>query len=385
MNRPALVLLALMQMTNLFAQPDLDPFEKEGEELHREIARKISATVEARPEVPTTCLDRLRSLVLSDRVGFIFNVSAVRQGQALVLSGEAERPEFRDLTCGVLHHLGYTSIVDHIEILPDLKKDPAPFAVTVKTAVMAWSRPDLTGIPMDEALLGEPVYLFKELPGVFLIKNFSGYWGYASRDAFRRLSKAEFLRLLNEPKGQLTAEFKTQDHLLPAGCRLPIKQWGPGRTCLLLGPAGQEWRVPRSLCLRSERDRDMARVVAQARSFLKRPYNLGGKSNGAGIDCSGLVQMAYRRVGLNLARDAKQQYLNGNLILPCVAEALQPGDAVFFMNDAGQVDHTGLYLGERKIIHATSGEVKIQSMDSAASDYFKRFDHEFIGAKRYWW
>jgi cell wall-associated NlpC family hydrolase len=77
--------------------------------------------------------------------------------------------------------------------------------------------------------------------------------------------------------------------------------------------------------------------------------------------------------------------LSGNLILPCVAEALQPGDAVFFMNETGQVDHTGLYLGGQEIIHASGSQVKIQSMNRTATNYLKRLDHEFIGAKRYWW
>ena len=95
--------------------------------------------------------------------------------------------------------------------------------------------------------------------------------------------------------------------------------------------------------------------------------------------------MAYRTLGINLARDAKQQYLNGNLILPCVAEALQPGDAMFFMNPAGQVGHTALYLGDKKIIQAQGNDVKIQSMDPEAKDYFERFDNRYIGGKRYWW
>ena len=55
------------------------------------------------------------------------------------------------------------------------------------------------------------------------------------------------------------------------------------------------------------------------------------------------------------------------------------------MNPAGQVGHTALYIGDGKIIQAQGGQVKIQSMNPAARDYFERFDHDFIGAKRYWW
>jgi gamma-D-glutamyl-L-lysine dipeptidyl-peptidase len=374
-----------MQLTNLVAALELDHFEKEGAAFHREIARKVAAVVDTRPETLKTCLERIRSLVLSDRVGFFFNVSATLEGERVVLRGESERPEFKEITLGVFRHLGFAQVVDCIELVPDLKSDPAPFGLAVGSHVMTWSRPDLTGIPMDEALFGEPVYILKELPNVFLIKNFSGYWGYAAKGQLRRVTREEFIQRVNLPAAALAADFQDQAAFAPAGSRLLIKEWGPGRNCTVVGPSGQELKIPKTLCQERDREQDIGRVLAQACAFLDRPYNLGGKSSATGVDCSGLVQLAYRTVGLNLARDAKQQYLNGNLILPCVAEALRPGDAVFFVNETGQVDHTALYLGHQEIIHATGDRVKRQSMNPAAANYFKRFDHEFIGAKRYWW
>ncbi|MGH7951569.1 MAG: C40 family peptidase [Limisphaerales bacterium] len=374
-----------MQLTNLFAAAELDASSDRHAEFCREIAGKVGGKVDSRPEALQNCVERIRSFVLSDRVAFIFNISAGLENGRLVLAGETERPEFRDITRGVFEQLGFTSIVDRVEIVPDLKKDPAPFAVVVKSYVMTWPKPDLKGIGMDEALLGEPVYIFKELPDVYLIKNFSGYWGYADKNAFRRISKKEFIQLLNAPKALLLADYKTKNAFIPAGCRLPIKKWGAGRNCVLLGPSGQEWKIPTAICQKNDREKDIARVIAQARSLLGAPYNMGGKNSVTGIDCSGFVQFAYRTLGINLARDAKQQYLNGDLILPCVAGALRPGDAIFFMNSTGQVGHTALYLGDGKIIHAQGSSVKIQSMNPGAKDYFGRFDNEFIGAKRYWW
>ena len=378
-------LLVFMQLNNLFAALELEHFDHEGAAFYQEIARKVGAKVEAKPEGLKTCLERIRSLVLSDRVGFFFNVSAKVEAGRLVLTGESERREFKDITREVFQHLGFTSVVDRIEVVPDLKADPAPFALTVRPHVMSWSHPNLKGTAMDEALFGEPVYILKELPGAYLIKDFSGYWGYAAKEGFRRVSREEFNEWVNGPKASLTADVRVKDLFVPVGSRLLVKEWGMGETGLLLGPSGQAIPVPKAICQRHDRAQDLARVLEQARSFLDRPYNIGGKNSATGIDCSGLVIMAYRSVGLNLARDAKQQYLSGNLILPCVAEALQPGDALFFMNETGQVDHTALYLGGGKIIHATGKQVKIQSMDPGAKDYLKRFDREFIGAKRYWW
>jgi hypothetical protein len=239
---------------------------------------------------------------------------------------------------------------------------------------------------MDEALLGEPVYVLKELPGACLIKTGSGYWGYATPSGLRRVSKAQFIRQLNAPKVFVLKDLLSGAERVPAGARLPLRQWGTGSHCLATSPAGKVLRLPKQHCRRDDRRAAMAGVIAHARTYLAAPYNMGGKNTQTGIDCSGLVQMSYRSIGVNLARDAKQQYLSGQLILPCVAEALQPGDAMFFMADNGQVDHTALYLGRGRAIHATGRQVvKIQDLDPHSENHLRRYPKDFIGAKRFWW
>jgi cell wall-associated NlpC family hydrolase len=71
-----------------------------------------------------------------------------------------------------------------------------------------------------------------------------------------------------------------------------------------------------------------------------------------GIDCSGLVHMAYRLTGQLVPRDADQQEAAATEIDEADA---QPGDLVCF-GDPGEAHHIALWLGDGQILHATARE-----------------------------
>ncbi len=87
--------------------------------------------------------------------------------------------------------------------------------------------------------------------------------------------------------------------------------------------------------------------VEEARAFLGSPYEWGGLTAG-GIDCSGLVHMAYRRIGRLVPRNADQQEEAGR---PVREDDLRPGDLVTY-GDA-EADHVAFWLGDGTILHAT--------------------------------
>lgn len=85
--------------------------------------------------------------------------------------------------------------------------------------------------------------------------------------------------------------------------------------------------------------------------FAGTPYHWGGRSP-AGIDCSGLTQLAYRYMGRRLPRDAYQQ-AEATLPVPTPTH----GDLVFFtLPKEKRITHVALYLSEGFIFHATPAE-----------------------------
>lgn len=85
-----------------------------------------------------------------------------------------------------------------------------------------------------------------------------------------------------------------------------------------------------------------------ARRFVGAPYAWGGLT-ADGIDCSGLVHMAYRLSGRLVPRDAWQQESAGT---PVAEPDIAPGDLTTYSAGA-RVDHIAFWLGEGRILHAT--------------------------------
>jgi len=100
-------------------------------------------------------------------------------------------------------------------------------------------------------------------------------------------------------------------------------------------------------------------IVEVALSYMHAPYLWGGRSVW-GIDCSGLVQMAFLLHGIHLPRDAADQSLKGELV--DFIHETRPGDLAFFDNQEEKIIHVGIVLSNNQLIHA-SGKVRIDTLD----------------------
>jgi cell wall-associated NlpC family hydrolase len=137
--------------------------------------------------------------------------------------------------------------------------------------------------------------------------------------------------------------------LVPAGA--PVDGWrpvhAPGHADPLWLPAAHAVPVPTTPPSAGE-------VLAVAQRLLDVVYIWGGVS-AYGIDCSGLVHLAWRRLGVLLPRDADDQ---AAATTPVPLGTERPGDLYFFARPGRKIHHIGIVTADpgpdddRRMLHA---------------------------------
>ena len=147
----------------------------------------------------------------------------------------------------------------------------------------------------------------------------------------------------------------------------------------LISISGVNYEIPGGI-LPGEQGKTEEQILSSARKFVNIPYIWGGRSS-FGTDCSGFVQNVFKQAGILLPRDASQQAMCGQMISSL--EESFPGDLLFFGNEDGNISHTGIFLGNNQIVHA-SCRVKVDSVDHQGiySIEFQRYTHKLSVIRR---
>lgn len=99
-------------------------------------------------------------------------------------------------------------------------------------------------------------------------------------------------------------------------------------------------------------------IVDFALQFVGNPYVYGGTSLTNGADCSGFVMSVFAEFGYELPRVAAAQCAASEK--KSVAD-IEAGDLVFYGD--GGIDHVALYIGDGKIVHASTAATGIKVSD----------------------
>ena len=118
-------------------------------------------------------------------------------------------------------------------------------------------------------------------------------------------------------------------------------------------------------------------VIALSKRFLGLPYLWGGTSS-FGYDCSGFVQMLFRKRGVIIPRDAAPQ-ARWEGVAPVQRADLKPGDLLYFGGSVEKISHTGMYIGDGQFINATTHERPMVQIDRLDDPHWSKL---FVAARR---
>ncbi len=114
-------------------------------------------------------------------------------------------------------------------------------------------------------------------------------------------------------------------------------------------------------------------ALSWARARIGSPYQWGG-TGASGFDCSGLVQVAFNRAGVDLPRTTRDQSKRGQMVR---RDSIQAGDLVFFGDGPKSINHVGIATGGGGFVHASSSRGVVE--DSLDQNYFSR---RYVFARR---
>ncbi len=116
-------------------------------------------------------------------------------------------------------------------------------------------------------------------------------------------------------------------------------------------------------------------VVQAAYRNLGARYVWGASRPGA-FDCSGFTMYVMRQSGISLPHSSSAQFRMGRSVS---RSNLQAGDLVFFsLGTRGVVGHVGLYIGNGRMIHASTPSTGVIVSSLSESYYASRY----LGARR---
>ena len=205
---------------------------------------------------------------------------------------------------------------------------------------------------------GEPILVFEEAGNrAWCQSQDDGYVGYVERQQIELGAAAEPTDFLPRHSAVVIAE----TGILTRGteyARLDTGGFAP-RACFSAQP-------PRSLD-----------IVTAAECYLGSPYLWGGKSF-FGIDCSGLVQNAFRDLGISVLRDTDMQRDTIGEAVAIASEGdLRRGDLLYMPG------HVVIYAGGGIIVHADGATMMVRRDKLADFLRDRRFDFGIFTVRRH--
>jgi cell wall-associated NlpC family hydrolase len=237
------------------------------------------------------------------------------------------------------------------------RKITTPYAIVTGSGSTIRRSPSVTAGKITAVDAGTQVKVLDHENGWYKLRFPKGTEGWMRGDLIRPVTSTVVAKSKKTTVAKAPAKPKTKTSIVAAAPRTTVAKRS-SRPSLSAGPASSD-------------------LIKTAYSQLGTPYKWGStsRSNG-GYDCSGFVTYVYKTKGVKLPRTSRDMARAGQSVS---TKNLKSGDLVFFKTGrSSRINHVGMYVGNGKFIHSSSGQGGVR-IDSVTSGYYAR---KLVSARR---
>ena len=327
-------------------------------------------------------IQRLETVLAPDPRGVCFALDVAVEANTTSVSGRVENEHTRRAVVRAVDRCpGADDVEIDIETLAATKKR----LTTCAAAAPVRAEPSADAEQVTQVLYGSEIEAYDRRAGFNRVRTPSGYLGWLAREHLSEPGAT--------PKWQPNAVLSTTESGVIMDSNQPDcapDVFFPGTPCRVENMGEQRIEVsflPGSSAtfsnesvvrLPSNQPTNTADIgsdiLETAEQFHGTPYVWGGLTL-EGVDCSGLVWIAYRCAGMTLPRDSDQQATVG---LSVEDESYNAGDLLCFPG------HIAISCGGQAFIHASgsAGTVCRGSLDPAVDTYEPALQDSMTDARR---